>query len=302
MNAGGNGSGIATAEAPVRCHACGRLSGEPGRCTACGETWQPVLSRDLPVPGKRPEISRRPLLPIYQPRQSTPPAAPRLQAADRNPPWPRHSDHQVSGRVVVVHQAPQEPMDFDPWRWVAIPAWGLLLLSSPLCLLIVVWQAAGFLPALVAAVVTVMVLRFLFSNRLLQTWHLTAALNGRYIVEPMPVVMMRLRDVSGNELQMRLKGRLQGGTPIEGDRILASGSWWSGVLHAKRIECQRTGAVITPVQPHARRLALTGLGLLGGVGLWLLVAGVPWVSSQMQSFHSSVQQSVQTTHPNPQAP
>ncbi|HEX7516639.1 MAG TPA: hypothetical protein VF345_05070, partial [Chthoniobacterales bacterium] len=80
----------------------------------------------------------------------------------------------VRGRVLVVRQGSNEPMDFDPWRWVAIPVWGLVLLTSPLAVAIAIWQSAGFLVALAVAVCLVLLLRFLSSNRLFQSWQFTA--------------------------------------------------------------------------------------------------------------------------------
>lgn len=184
-------------------------------------------------------------------------------------------------------------MDFDPWRWVAIPVWGIVLLIAPLVAAILVWQSLGFLPALGVAACSLLVLRFIFSDRLLQSWHLTAALNGRHIVEPMPVTLARLRLTSGREVQLRIKGQIAGGSIIEGDRLAVFGPWRSGVLHVRRIECERTGATIIPRQPCARGLALAGLAVFAGAGLWLYFAGVPWVAGQCQSFHRTLENQVQ---------
>jgi hypothetical protein len=186
-------------------------------------------------------------------------------------------------------------MDFDPWRWVAIPVWGLVLLVSPLVVGIAIWQMAGFAIAAVVSVVCLVALRFLFSDRLLFAWHLTSALNGRHIVEQMPVVLARVRARDGQEVQIRLKGPLEGGNLMEGDRIEAQGRWRSGVLNVRQIRCQRTGAAITPRQPCAQRLALLGLGILAVAGLWLAFAGLPWVSARYSSFLESSQR--QTTSP-----
>jgi hypothetical protein len=209
---------------------------------------------------------------------------------------PRLGKEEVRGRVIIARQSPNEPMDFDPWRWIAIPVWGIVLLLSPLAAAILVWQSFGVLPAACVAACSLIVLRFIFSDRLLQSWHLTAALNGRYIVEPMPVTMIRLRLHDSREVQMRIKGQLIGGTVMEGDRISVSGSWRSGVLHTRQINCERTGATIVPRQPCARGLALAGLCVLTGAALWLYVAGVPWVTNQVHSFGASVQQRVQSVN------
>lgn len=195
---------------------------------------------------------------------------------------------EVSGRVIIVRQAPHEPMDFDPWRWIAIPVWGLVLLMAPVAIAIVVWQFSGFLSALVVAIVSLVVLRFIFSDRLIQSWHLTAALNGRHIVEPMPVLMARLRLHDEREVQLRLKGQLHGGTLMEGDRIRATGVWRRGSFRVDAITCERTGATIQPRQPNARILAIIGsFVLLIGI-LWLALDGVPWVKHRADEFRSSI--------------
>ncbi|HPA16168.1 MAG TPA: hypothetical protein PLU30_00375 [Verrucomicrobiae bacterium] len=180
-------------------------------------------------------------------------------------------------------------MDFDPWRWLAIPVWGLILLISPVVGAIWIWQSSGFVPALGIAVGSIVVLRFVFSDRLLQSWHLTAALNGQHVVEPMPVTMVRLRSWEGHEVQLRLKGHKAGGTIFEGDRILATGTWRGGVLRVRLIKCERTGATIIPRQPSAKTLALAGLCVLLAGGAWLSFVGVPWVIGEMGAFRRSIE-------------
>jgi len=284
----------------LRCPNCGRRAVVSGHCSACGAgaslpreeivcgesrplaTFNPAGSAMMPEPSGR-VTTASPVYPLG------------LPSTLLDLKWiPGQGGEEVRGRVIIVRQGPNEPMDFDPWRWVAIPVWGIVLLISPLAIAILVWQSFGALPAFGVAVCSLLLLRFIFSDRLLQSWRLTAALNGRHIAEPMPVTMIRLRLSDSREVQMRLKGQLLGGTVIEGDRITAAGSWRSGVLHALRINCERTGATIVPQQPCARGLAMSGLCVLASAVLWFYLAGVPWVSEQVQSFRSSVQQRVQT--------
>jgi hypothetical protein len=194
---------------------------------------------------------------------------------------------ETSGRVIIARQAPHEPMDFDPWRWVAIPVWGLLLLVSPAAISVIVWWVYGFIPALGVGFVLLVILRYVFSDRLLQTWHLTAALNGRHIVEPMPVLMLRLRQRDGHEVQLRVKGQLDGGTLLEGDRIRATGRWRSGVFRVSSVVCERTGAIISPRQPNALILAVIGSLLLLLTCLWLWLAAYPWVMARFDEARSS---------------
>lgn len=194
------------------------------------------------------------------------------------------SHSEVRGRVLIVQQAANEPMDFDPWRWVAIPTWGLVLLLSPFVAGIVFWQTAGFLAAAVVMLGAFIVLRFIFSDRLIQSWHLAAALNGRHVVELMPVTMVRLRTADGREVQLRLKGQILGGAVMEGDRIAALGAWRAGVFRVRRVHCERTGAAIVPRQPRARGLALAGLAVLASVALWLGAVGIPWACNEAETY------------------
>lgn len=282
----------------TRCPACGRRSTvDQGSCV-CGQ--------DLPIALVLPENSQL----KNEPHSAAAvglaaflSAMPQGSESQRLTPTAEAfpSEHRVAfsgsvarARVLIIRQAPNEPMDFDLWRWVAIPVWGLILLISPFIAAILVWRSFGILPALGVAACSLLVLRFIFSDRLLQSWHLTAALNGRHITEPMPVMAVRVRLTSGREIQVRLKGQVDGGSLIEGDRIAIFGRWRSGVLHATRIQCERTGAAIIPRQPCARRLALAGIVLLSVVSLWLVFAGVPWVSGQVQPFSSSINDRIQT--------
>ena len=279
-----------TAETALRCPACGRRSVQRGVCSVCGsgELHNPAAITPAEA---RPVAIFNPVPEAITPRASSELAAPRYsRTPSTEPEWTWDSilgDSEAQGRVVVVRQGPNEPMDFDAWRWIAIPTWGLLLLLAPAVVSIVVWQSSGFFPALAVAVCSVAILRFLFSDRLLQSWHLTAALNGRHIVEAMPVTMARLRHLDGREIQLRLKGHISGGSLMEGDRVVARGSWRSGVLRVRRIDCERTGATIVPRQPNARALALTGLCVLSACGLWLSTIGVPWVRNEIRAFEAS---------------
>ena len=300
MATAGNPSIAAVA---VRCTNCGRRAVVTGLCGACG-AGTPALRHEVAVAESRTVVLFDPTGPVI-----TRPGHEEIFAASPTsrlrPPVGRPENESgfifgheaVGGRAILVRQGSPEPMDFDPWRWIAIPIWGLVLLLSPLAIAIVIWQATGFLPALGVAACSLLVLRFIFSDRLLQSWHFTAALNGRHIVEQMPVTMVRLRLEDDREVQLRLKGQLNGGTVMEGDRIFASGRWRSGVFRVVRIDCERTGATIVPQQPNARTLAVTGLCILCAGGLWLHMAGIPWVTREVESFHASAQQRIQNLQP-----
>lgn len=267
-----------------RCGKCGRRSVSAGACSACGQTvksdatlarserrqqLRSFESQGLIIPHR--EIIATVLRPSATPVSNS--AAITADVARR-----------IRGRVIVAKSSANEPMDFDPWRWIAIPSWGLIILISPVIGAIIAWQAVGFLGAAIVAVITFFVLRFMFSNRLLQSWYFVSALNGRNVVEMMPVTMIRLRQAEEREVQLRLKGQLQGGSVIEGDRISAAGRWRRGVFHVRHISCERTGATIIPKQPNARGWAIAGLCVLGAAGLWLHFIGGPWVAQQARSL------------------
>ncbi len=286
MTAGNPSTSVAT-----RCPTCGRHTLAGGICAACGAIS--VVTRQEIVPGTPPTLAIRPDFQVSltsgrqlgQPMSTASVTRPRADYLDE--PLSIFRGSEINGRVIIIRQDPHEPMDFDPWRWIAMPVWGLLLLITPVVASIIVWRSAGLLAGLAVAMVSLLVLRYLFSDRLLQGWHLTAALNGRHIVEPMPVMMARLRLWDDREIQLRLKGQLAGGTLMEGDRIRAFGSWRAGVFRVNRISCERTGAEIVPRQPNAFRLALAGAGVLLVAALWLWLSGLPWIERQAHEFQSS---------------
>ena len=294
MATGGNTSAVAVGS---RCPNCGRRAIVDGRCSACG-SGEITRPQALVATTPSPVTIFNPVGTVLMPRPSAELTVPGLGRPTRLNPttqvldWFLGDSAVVRGRVIIVQQGSNEPMDFDPWRWVAIPVWGLVLLISPLAIAIIVWQTLGFLPALAVASCSLLVLRFMFSDRLFQSWYMTSALNGHYIVEPMPVTMIRLRMHDDREVQLRLKGQLIGGSVMEGDRIAASGAWRTGVLRVRRIDCERTGATIVPRQPRACGLALCGLCVLLVGGLWLYLAGVPWVCEEAHSFRSSIEQRI----------
>lgn len=283
-----------TATVAARCPNCGRRSVEDGICSACGSST--IITRREITPATSTSPAMRQMFPVsltsVQPARTIIPVAPvtRPRVDLLEDPWAFIRGSELSGRVIILRQAPNEPMDFDPWRWVAIPVWGLLLLITPVVGAIVTWKMCGFLPAAGVAVVSLVVLRFIFSDRLLQTWHLTSALNGRQVVESMPVLMARLRGSDERETQLRLKGHLDGGTLMEGDRIRARGNLSRGVLKVRGIVCERTGASIVPRQPNARNLAIIGTCVLVIATLWLVHAGIPWVKDQANGFRPSLRQ------------
>jgi ribosomal protein L37E len=271
-----------------RCPNCGRRAVFAGRCSACGfaallETQTIITTGDLAVAPNMPVSQTRTHLPA-----SSPPASIGLwplPAVERN--HQIEAWRNVRGRVIMVNQGALEPSDSDPWRWLAIPAWGLVLLLAPVVIGIVVWMTMGILAAAGVVFVSVIVLRFIFSDRLFQSWQFVSALRGRYVVEHVPVATIRVRRNDTAEVQLRIKGHVAGGTVVEGDRVSADGRWRNGVLHVRRVYCERTGAAMIPRQPNAFGLAVAGVAILLGSALWLQCIGVPWVLHRAGSFHAS---------------
>lgn len=295
MTAGGEQNGTVDGgdlRRPDRCPACGRRRLQAGSCHACGHRETVVANADgIELPGALPPPggSAFPLDGCSQGRFGMPEGgtlapstvahglAPVGEAPDfaSVPPPPSRDASTVSGRVLYLSPPAYEPMDFDPWRWVAIPAWGLVLLLVPVAGTLAAFQWSGPFAALIVAAVLLLVLRFVFSNRLIDSWHLVAALNGRHLVEPMPVQVVRLRRWDGREAQLRFKGFFANGAVMEGDRLEATGRWRNGVLLVREARCERTGARIDPRLPNAKGFALVGLACLAGMTLWVLAAGLP---------------------------
>ncbi|MEM6915002.1 MAG: hypothetical protein AAF491_00445 [Verrucomicrobiota bacterium] len=286
----------------ARCPACGRPALVEGRCTACGyrspehrivATQEGGNVQSAGIPDHL-ETSERSLAQTQSldlagnswglTTPSIDPLAPNTPQDIRVAPARTGTRTEISGRIIYLAPPQQEPMDFDPWRWVAIPVWGLVLLIAPMTASLLVWQIAGFLPALLVAFVSIVTLRYLFSNRLLESWHLVSALGGRYIVEPMPVVIARLRLWDNQEVQLRFKGQFSGGGVMEGGRIRAVGNWRRGVFRVREAFCERTGARIAPQQPNAFRFAITGAAVLLLLLLWTLLAGLPWATAQLNGL------------------
>jgi hypothetical protein len=291
-----------------RCPACGRRRIEGGVCEACGHRAIDVTVRDTigsppasalnadvfypltgrvdghfgllrEVPSMTPDVSP----------SSLSGGNPESSAGFPSPPAYGTGPHLVSGRVLYLSPITYEPMDLDPWRWVAIPVWGLVLLATPVAGTLTAWEVGGPLVALAVAIILLMVLRYVFSNRLFDSWHLVAALNGRHVVESIPVQVVRIRQWDGRETQLRFKGLFANGAVMEGDRIQATGRWRGGVFAVAESTCERTGARITPRQPRARNVALTGLVILAGMLLWILIAGFSVHSSfRAAGFPSSL--------------
>ena len=229
----GKGVQQISSEAVQRCPVCGRRSAV-SRCSACGAEVLPSsrqLAGQVPVSVPVPQRRETGLTAVGIPRRLV--AAP--HAASR--PAPLQPGEQVAGRVLIVSAPVSEPVDPDHWKWLAIPAWGLVILISPVAVGIIAWMTAGPLAAAVVVFICISVLRFTFSDRLLQSWQFVAALRGRHIVESVPNVSIRLRAADEREVQLRVKGRLNAGSVVEGDRVRADGRWRFTALCSTTLSC-----------------------------------------------------------------
>ncbi len=281
----------------TRCQKCGRRMGESGKCQSCGNAVPNAhrgttqhLAGTLPIQTtsaiqsvSRNELSRTERrLSGASILHGTPVP---LGVTELSPVLPKKS---VRGRVLISSQEPTQPADLDLWRWISVPAWGLILFLFPPTAVLAVWQSAGLLAALALGVVFFALLRFVFSGRLMQSWEFVSALHGRHVVEPMPVTMLRIRTGNDREVQLRLKGHLRGGSTVVGDRVAAQGSWRHQVLHVSRLQCERTGASIIPVQPCAFRSAVSGSVVLLSMVVWLSLVGLPWFQQQYGTFSENL--------------
>lgn len=278
-------------ETALRCPICGRKSVSASYCSACGAEVSAPLTERAQGGVQAPQSGGGILMaPSWQRG---------IVAQPRTVLRPAHHQNggEVSGRVLIASAPVNEPADPDHWRWLAVPAWGLMLLITPVVAGIIVWRTAGLLAAAVVVIVCVAVLRFIFTNHLLTSWQFVAALRGQHIVEAVPNVTIRLRTDGDREVQLRLKGRLSGGSLVEGDRIRAAGHWRAGIFHVRRLHDARTGAVIVPIQPNSMVAALSGSTILILTVLWLHIAGVPWVLAKLDRVRqvpSRIQNAFQT--------
>lgn len=259
---------------PTRCPECGRLSANHFVCGACGHelAGQPAEATITVSPSLTdPQATEFPLTGgiQYLPELTT-----------RSLSFPTISrPGPISGRVLMVMPAAPEPIDPDPWKWIAVPLWCGLLLASPFLGGLFALQAGGWLAAGVVFLVLASLVRVLFSSHLFWSWQTVAALRGRHLVEMMPVVTLRLRVGEDEEVQLRLKGHTEGGAVSAGDRVEATGKWRSGVLRVRELRCLRTGATLRPVQPSAFPWAIAGLVILGLTFVWVRWSFIPWLES-----------------------
>lgn len=266
-----------TQRPPERCPECGRPAVAVSSCTACGFELAPNLA-----------ISQRAPLALTGTRMPLSISSPATSAARLSEPSTTRSRagtpdffrrQSLSGRVLMVMPPAFEPMDPDPWKWLAVPLWGIILFVSPFIAGLMALQVAGWLVAAVVFFLLVSLLRFLFSSHLIWSWQTVAALRGRHVVEPMPVIMLRVRLGNDREVQLRMKGHSEGGAVATGDRVEATGTWRNGVLRVSELRCRRTGAVLRPRQPRALPWLLAATGILLLAGLWLHVSFLPWMHS-----------------------
>lgn len=258
-----------------RCPECGRLSANAFSCDACGHERAEQAATAAAVPAAAIMADPPPTVFPVTEGVSRVPVLPAPAESVRV--LTRHSP--ISGRVLMVMSSTPEPIDPDPWRWIAVPLWAGFMLALPFVGGMFSLQAGGWLTAALVFVVLASLVRVTFSSHLFWSWQTVAALRGRHIVETMPVVTIRLRVGEDEEVQLRLKGHTEGGAVSVGDRVEATGAWRSGVLRVRELRCLRTGAIHRPVQPSAFPWAVAGLAALGLIVTWVQFSFVPWLES-----------------------
>lgn len=152
----------------------------------------------------------------------------------------------VAGRIIAVEAPTLERPDFDVCRALTKTLWLLLLVVSPLIFLHAVLVTLGALPAVLAVVGLLFLVRFLSPTNLFTLYHLLALVNPlgrRNETEQVPVRYLRVRGEDGeSEYVVRIKGNLTLSNLMPDDLVSFWGRWRQGVLHARYAYSHRTQA------------------------------------------------------------
>jgi len=173
------------------------------------------------------------------------------------------------GRVLVVQQEGEQPVDFDPWRPVSWLLWGAAALFLPPCILAGVWMYAGPLQGIVAVLMAFFAMSWILPRSLLGWLQLVFFTRGREPRPRVPVLIFRLRDDEGRECVARLKGHLTGANVAPGDRVMIWGRDHRGVLRVRRAFSETSEAWVTARQPCQATSAICAAGLLITSAVWL---------------------------------
>lgn len=154
----------------------------------------------------------------------------------------------VTGRVIAMDAPILERPDFDVCRFFTKTLWLILLVVSPLIFLHAVLVTLGAVPALLAVVGLLFLVRFLSPTNLFTLYHLMVLINPlgrRNEGEQVPVRYLRVRGEDGeSEHVIRMKGALTLGNVMPDDIVSFWGRWRRGVLHARYAFSHRTQAWI----------------------------------------------------------
>jgi len=201
-----------------------------------------------------------------------------LRAILPNAQWQNTS--QVTGRVIAVDGPHLEPADFDLYAVLNRTIWLLLLAASPVLVVYSILIGRGALPALLALVGVIYLMKFLTPMNLFAIFHLARHLNPlrRSQVEQVPVRYMRIREHDTlDEHIIRIKGNLAAGNIMADDRITAYGSFKNGVFRTEQAYSHRTGAWIQTQQSRSwLRLSISLLVVVLLFAMFYLPALTLW--------------------------
>ncbi|MCX6925397.1 MAG: hypothetical protein NT154_19635 [Verrucomicrobia bacterium] len=169
----------------------------------------------------------------------------------------------MNGHVIIAEPAYQERADFDWYRLFTRILWFSLLVVSPIIILRGLLVQFGALPALLAFIGVLFLLRFLTPTNLFMLLQLSWLLNpaGRREAELVPVRYFRVRQEDDSEVLVRMKGIVAHGNISQDDRVSLWGNWRRGNFQAQRGFNHRTESWVE-LRPSYSRLSFAVTVLL----------------------------------------
>lgn len=142
----------------------------------------------------------------------------------------------LTGHVFAAEPAFMERPDFDGCRLTTRILWFMLLVASPVLIVHATLVNLGLLPAVLALLGFLFLLRFLSPSNLFSLFHLGTMLNPfrRTEAEQVPVRYYRIRADDESEVMVRIKGILTAGNLSMDDLVTFWGNWKRGTLMVQR--------------------------------------------------------------------
>lgn len=239
----------------VRCTECGQSNSvEALNCGTCGSLLPMFASAsdaDAPalVPrGKAISASQatdpQPWSWLVAPKDTGQPQFPLTAPPASAPQMSKALELQgdLVGRVILVEPSCQEKPDFDWYRFLTKLLWFLLLIASPFLLLHAILVKIGALPAILAVIGMIYLLRFITPSNMFCLLQLHAILSPfrRHETEMVPVRYFRVRDDDEAEWMVRMKGNISLGNISADDLVSLWGRWRGGTLFVKHGYNHRT--------------------------------------------------------------